>query len=124
MTSRIHRVSNVDTETKTGLCANCGPVKLKKKSSRGGGVRWACRPSEAKWRTQVGRLGPVERERRFREQGGQCAICHLPRPLVVDHCHTSGRVRGLLCNRCNSVLSEIERPGWLDAAHVYLSTGA
>lgn len=43
-------------------------------------------------------------------QGGVCAICGQPEmrimrgkvaALSVDHCHTTGKVRGLLCNRCN-----------------------
>lgn len=38
-------------------------------------------------------------------QGGKCAICsaHFG-TLCVDHCHDSGRVRGLLCKPCNLVL--------------------
>lgn len=41
-------------------------------------------------------------------QGGVCAICGRAdarreghRNLVVDHCHTSDRIRGLLCHSCN-----------------------
>lgn len=35
-------------------------------------------------------------------QHGRCAICDRPdTKLVVDHCHSSGVVRGLLCNACN-----------------------
>lgn len=35
---------------------------------------------------------------------GTCAICGETKFLVVDHCHTSGQVRGLLCQQCNSML--------------------
>lgn len=38
--------------------------------------------------------------------GDKCAICKKPRSvfknkLSVDHSHVSGRIRGLLCFRCN-----------------------
>lgn len=35
------------------------------------------------------------------EQGGVCKICGMKRRLVVDHCHDSGAIRGLLCTGCN-----------------------
>lgn len=40
-------------------------------------------------------------------QDGRCASCGDlldARGLVVDHCHATGMVRGLLCNGCNSLL--------------------
>jgi hypothetical protein len=45
-------------------------------------------------------------------QGGVCKICSKPtksgRKLSVDHCHVTGKVRGLLCAGCNYTLGHIE----------------
>ncbi|PHS02819.1 MAG: hypothetical protein COA78_20475 [Blastopirellula sp.] len=35
--------------------------------------------------------------------GGCCPVCGNS-DLVIDHCHNSSRVRGMLCNRCNQGL--------------------
>lgn len=45
----------------------------------------------------------------WRKQGGRCAICkkhesYFSKRLAVDHDHSSGKVRGLACFRCNKLL--------------------
>ena len=58
----------------------------------------------------------------FEKQGGCCKICDGKfEKLLVDHDHTSGKVRGLLCNYCNFFLGHIEaRPGLPEACVAYL----
>jgi hypothetical protein len=58
------------------------------------------------------------------EQQYGCAICgqtcKTGRELAVDHCHTTGKVRGLLCMLCNLLIGEVDdNPELLDAAIAY-----
>jgi hypothetical protein len=55
-------------------------------------------------------------------QGGTCAICGvIMAPPCVDHCHSSGRVRGLLCSPCNLGIGQMrDDPSILIAAADYL----
>jgi hypothetical protein len=56
-------------------------------------------------------LTPPQYDALLNSQGGVCAICHLPpvrKRLSVDHDHTSGKVRGLLCFTCNAVTGHCE----------------
>lgn len=60
-------------------------------------------------------------------QDGKCAICEQPetsgdgktgtiKRLCVDHCHNTGKVRGLLCFRCNGTLGKMEESPQLFSA--------
>jgi hypothetical protein len=50
-----------------------------------------------------------EYEDKFQAQGGKCASCGVEKEkLDVDHCHLTGRVRDLLCRKCNLVIGFIE----------------
>ena len=64
-------------------------------------------------------------ERLFAEQGGVCAICGNPpktRRLHIDHEHSTNRVRGLLCFRCNNALPSWVTTDWLLRAAWYLDS--
>lgn len=61
-------------------------------------------------------IGLAEYEALLDQQEGRCAICQIPESesirrvgryrkelsgLEVDHCHATGKIRGLLCFKCN-----------------------
>lgn len=51
----------------------------------------------------------------------QCTICGDETNLVVDHCHETNKIRGLLCNRCNKGLGLFrDDPDLLEFARIYL----
>lgn len=41
-------------------------------------------------------------------QGDACAVCREVRPLAIDHDHTSGAIRGMLCSPCNLALGHLD----------------
>ena len=54
----------------------------------------------------------------YKKQNGVCAICEKPetakaansnqvRQLSVDHCHKTGKIRGLLCSSCNLIIGRL-----------------
>ena len=73
-------------------------------------------------------LGHLHREKKFGitrkqfgdmllSQNGCCAICNQPetatrngivKALAVDHCHTGGQIRGLLCVACNTGIGKFK----------------
>jgi len=64
----------------------------------------------------------VEFERRSEDQLGLCAIClRAKKRLVVDHCHQTGKIRGLLCVSCNRGLGYLcDQPAVIRSAALYL----
>jgi len=55
-------------------------------------------------------LAAQDYERILIEQNGVCAICKqkAQRWLCVDHCHATQKVRGLLCDKCNTALGLLD----------------
>lgn len=50
-----------------------------------------------------------------------CQICNINSDMVIDHCHTLGVVRGVLCRKCNSALGLLNHDkSILDNAIKYL----
>ena len=57
----------------------------------------------------TGKKAPEFYEETLKKQGGVCAICQSKengryKHLSIDHCHTAGNLRGLLCNNCNRAI--------------------
>lgn len=79
-------------------------------------------------------LSPFDYEQLLSAQDNKCAICKnvettisnktgRPRRLSIDHDHQTGKVRGLLCTKCNVLVgASLERLPILRAAICYLES--
>lgn len=75
-------------------------------------------------------LTPADYDAMAESQGHVCAICKRDDPGTshgfwhIDHCHETGRIRGLLCSTCNTGLGNFyDNPAWLQSAKDYVLAG-
>lgn len=102
-----HRLTKINAENKTALCAECGEVDIVLKCKR-----WACRIARRKTRgTSISKYKELNlshnkkrKEKRAKRLGPHCEVCGATNSLRWDHDHKTGKHRGTLCNTCNLAL--------------------
>lgn len=68
-------------------------------------------------------VSPEEYDEMVKKQGNRCCICQKEdsRALSVDHDHKTGKVRALLCSKCNLYVGHIENTELLEKALQYIA---
>ena len=112
------------------LCPSCGETNIEKFYQNKNGrrtnaycktchkqkcnERWHARSWIDRWASRFYKYG-VTKEfliDLYERQHGKCAICEeaptTERGLHVDHCHTTQKVRGLLCHGCNTGIGALK----------------
>lgn len=125
-------IANKTKGTRKIICKYCCQLKIKqdrianpeswKKIEARRKKKWAekyrdrCRDSRLKYEYGI---DSVTYDEMLKHQDNVCAICLQPetklhkvtgslKRLAVDHCHVTGKVRGLLCFDCNSSLGKFK----------------
>lgn len=100
-------------------CKRCDnkltPQEAKNANKRNGYPAGYCVSCQKEWKREANfrtryNITVEEYEEMLILQERKCAICLeqlLPKKTVVDHCHHSGEVRGLLCCHCNNAIGFI-----------------
>lgn len=128
-----HKLLEKDLASLTGVCQKCGPVELAYRADRD---YYCCKIGRAE-RNRTGKKRnilkfPDGHRRPNNEEiaamiSGQdrlCALCEreLTKDTHVDHCHETGRIRGVLCRSCNIGLGMFnEDPEMLRKAIAYIT---
>ena len=126
------------------VCTSCGEFKTiehfntykEPRAKYGVTVNGKCKPCtyEAKIPGELKRRYGITLDEYweiFESQNGGCAICGSETannkratkylPLFIDHCHSTNKVRGLLCSNCNHGLGQFkDSPELLDQAIQYV----
>lgn len=128
MAKWIHKLSDINLEDKTATCANCGPnIPIKVTGDKKAcliAVRERGRKTTRNYARGTSFYGhglSMNDAARIRENA-ECWICQSTTKLVVDHCHSTSVIRGVLCNNCNSALGMFkDDPERLARGIAYLS---
>ena len=119
MKKQAHRLTNKDFARMTGNCPTCGPDTPMNQDGLCANAkkeRYARRKrGEVVARPNIDGQGRIYRSEAgdFRlphevivemKRGQVCAICSTNEDLVIDHCHKTGVIRGILCQAHNKML--------------------
>lgn len=104
-----YRVSKL----RSSMCKSCSYIKTRAWKAANQ-KEWDRSARRSHLKQKYG-ITPEEFARMFNDQGKRCAICGAIeatdgrgfRPHV-DHCHRTGKVRGILCGRCNKGLGALK----------------
>ncbi|CAL9629763.1 endonuclease VII domain-containing protein [Streptomyces sp. ICN988] len=120
----------VETPEGHKYCRSCGEVKphsqWHRNASASDGLSTSCKACRAV-KSRAGHLKrhygltEAERDQLIADQAGVCCICLAAPAAHVDHCHETGRVRGVLCFSCNAALGQFkDRPDAIRRAAAYV----
>ena len=104
--SRRRKEKYVKVKATGGTCSKCktayGPENFyKNKNSSTGRDSW-CKPCRMEYTTlKTYSITKEQFDELKAAHNGFCAICKIESKLFIDHNHSSGSVRGLLCLSCN-----------------------
>ena len=117
------RKTDKNPDNRHYTCKDCTKARLKQAQSQS--------PERVRERhlQRVYGISTEEYNEMLVNQEGSCAICPTTEPggkhnvFHVDHCHETGKVRGLLCKNCNIALGLVQdKPDVLGKMITYLIT--
>jgi hypothetical protein len=107
-------VLHTDSDRK---CYKCGhwkllnqfPLNKKSKSGRHSYCYVCFKEYRRQWvRKHFYGLSEEDFNKAFEESNGACGMCGRHEDLVIDHCHRTGKFRGLICRLCNGILGRFK----------------
>lgn len=117
------------TKKKRGYAWECKACKTERRDQKKASMsseEWALQNKKYYLKSQYG-ITLEDYNIKLKEQQHKCAICSADevdiylQTLYVDHCHTTGKIRGLLCHSCNAALGLLkDSQTLLDNAKDYL----
>ena len=88
---RTYKSGNVGLQS---VCKDCGPGVRKKYYRKHSAIKY--------------RLGLTWEQVEELTAPGKCEVCGSTESLCIDHCHSTGKPRGLLCHKCNTALGLVD----------------
>ena len=107
-----HKLTAINTTTKTASCSICGAVKVRFKYSNRQFINRAYCINSLKQqkRNEKYDLKPENFNKLLNSQDKKCAICKvsITNNSHLDHCHETKIIRGILCQNCNWGLGQFK----------------